>query len=72
MFNLIGPAKSRTTEQKVIHMNTYLIQTTGTAQLTKQGSRFYFQDDFFWIVDADGNPNFVKKSSEIASIELIK
>jgi hypothetical protein len=53
-------------------MNTYLIQTTGTAQLTKQGSRFYLQDDFLWIADADENPIFAKKSSEISSIELVK
>lgn len=53
-------------------MHTYLIQTTGTTQLTKEGNRFYFQDDFFWIVDSEGNPNFAKKSSEISSVELIK
>lgn len=71
MFHLVGPSKSRTLDQKDIEMNTYLIQTTGTVQITKQGSRFYFQDDYFWIVDTDGNPNFAKKSSEISSIELI-
>jgi hypothetical protein len=53
-------------------MHTYLIQTNGTAQITKSGSSFYFQDNFLWIVDLERNPVFAIEAKQVKSIELIK
>ena len=53
-------------------MKNYLIQTQGTAQITKSGSSFYFQDNFLWIVDLEREPVFAIEAKQVKSIELIK
>jgi hypothetical protein len=52
-------------------MSKFLIQTKGTQQQEVEGSRFYFQDEFLWVVDSQECPVYVRDAKEISSVQLL-